>query len=40
MPDALFDVRLFDVHVEGVQQQAKVIRADAFDEFQPLGAVC
>ena len=36
--DAVFDIRLFDVHVEGVQQQAEVIRADPLDQLQPLGS--
>ena len=26
----------FDIHVEGIEQQPEIIRADAFDKFQPL----
>ena len=36
-PDALFDLGLFDVHVEGIEQKTEVIRADPFDEIQALG---
>ena len=38
--DAVFDVRFFDVHVEGIEQQAEVVSADAIDKFQSLRDCC
>ena len=38
--DARLDMRLFDVHVKGVEQQAEVVCPDLFDQIQSLGQCC
>ena len=34
--DALENIRFFDIHVESIQQQPKIIRTDAFNQGHPF----